>query len=134
MRLKRSGSGTACVGNQHRRLYLHKSPVIQEVTNLLNDLRALDKGLTTLLVHDQIHITLSVTHIRIGKTMIFLRKDLQTLGQKCHLGCMDGNLTGHGTENSTLHTIDIADIRFFKSGICLFTDGIPGNIDLCTAL
>ena len=62
-----------------------------------DDLGTLYKSIFHICVHDQVHITLTVTDIGVGQTVEFLRKDLQALGQQNHAAGMDRNFTGFGT-------------------------------------
>ena len=79
MSLKWTGSGTACIRNQSRGLHFHEISACQEGTNLFDNLRTFDKSVLYIFVHDQIHISLTITHICIRNSVIFLRKDLQAL-------------------------------------------------------
>ena len=130
MSLKGACCCSTCIGNQSWSLHFHEISSCQEVTDLFNDLGTFDEGILYILVHNQIYISLTITHIRIGNSMIFLRKNLKTLAQKRHLLCMNGNLTGLGTECIALHTIDITNIRFLKICVALFSDGVSCHIDL----
>ena len=79
MCLKWSGSCTTSIGNQHWSLYFHEVTASKEVSDLFNDLRTLDKYVLALLVHDQVYISLTITHICVCQSVEFLRKDLQAL-------------------------------------------------------
>ena len=77
MRLKRSCRGAAGVLHQHRRLDLHKAPVVQKAADGGDDLGALDKGLLDLAVHDQVGVALTITGVGIGQAVVFFGQDLQ---------------------------------------------------------
>ncbi|CDD55040.1 putative uncharacterized protein [Clostridium sp. CAG:43] len=130
MGLKWTCSSTAGIGYQGRCLYLHKVSSRKEVTDLFEDQGTFDKCLLNIFVHDQIHISLAITHIRIGNTMIFLRKNLQALRKQGHLLCMDGDLTGLGTECKSFYAVDITNIGFLEVCIGLLADCIFCHIDL----
>ena len=49
--------------------------------------------------------------------MEFLGKYLEALGKKYHLRRMNGHFTGHGPENITLYSEDIADIGLLEISI-----------------
>ena len=76
MCLKRSCSCTACVGNQHWCLHFHEVTSCKEITDFLKDLGTFDEYLLAVLVHDKIHISLTITGICICQSVEFLRKDL----------------------------------------------------------
>ena len=76
MCLKRSCSCTACVGNQHWCFHFHEVTSCKEITDFLKDLGTFDEYLLTVLVHDKIHISLTITGICICQSVEFLRKDL----------------------------------------------------------
>ena len=132
--LKGSCGSAACIGYQHRCLHFHEVSRIQEVTDLLDDLGSLDKGLPGLCVHDQVHISLAITGVGIGQSVEFLGQDLEALGQHGHLHSMNGYLAGHGAEYISLYSIDISDIRFLEICICICSNCISCNIYLNIAL
>ena len=76
MCLKRSCSGTTGVGNQHWCLNFHEVTSCKEVTDLFDDLGTFDEYILAVLVHDKIHISLTITSICICQPVEFLRKDL----------------------------------------------------------
>ena len=76
MSLKRSCSCTACVGYQHGSLNFHEALTIQILTDCRNDLGTLDESILYLCVHDQVYVSLTISQISIGQTVILLRKDL----------------------------------------------------------
>ena len=79
MRLKRTRRRTAGIRNQHRGLHFHKSFAIKIFTNGADDTGTFNKRILYFRIHNQIHITLTITYICISQTMEFLRKNLQTL-------------------------------------------------------
>ena len=48
-----------------------KSPSAKEITDFLKDLGTFDEYVLAVLVHDKIHISLTITGIRIGQSMEF---------------------------------------------------------------
>ena len=46
------------------------------MTDTADDFRTFYESLFYILVHDKIHITLTITHIGIGQSMELLRKDI----------------------------------------------------------
>ena len=76
MSLKWTGSSTTGVGYHCWCLYLHEISSSKEGTDLFDDLGTFDESLLNILVHDQIHISLTITHIGIGNSMIFFWKNL----------------------------------------------------------
>ena len=51
------------IGNQHWSLYFHEVTASKEVSDLFNNLRALDKYVLAVLVHDKVYISLTITGI-----------------------------------------------------------------------
>ena len=80
MRLKRPCRSPACIAHKHRRLHLKEPLSVQMPPDCTYDLRTLDKCIPYLRVHNEIHIPLTVAHIRIRQPVELLRKDLKTLG------------------------------------------------------
>ena len=76
MCLKRSCCCTTCVGNQHRCFHFHEISACEEITDLLDDLGALDENFLAVLIHDQIHISLTIAGIRICQSVELLRQNL----------------------------------------------------------
>ena len=81
MCLKWSCGCTTGIGDKHWGLNLHKALSIQIAANAADYLGTLDKSIFNVFIHDQIDITLTITSICVSQSMIFLRKDLQTLRQ-----------------------------------------------------
>src|SRR5574344_491815 len=130
MCLERTGGSAAGICHQHRCLHFQEVLTVEIAADGTDDLRTLYKGLTDILVHDQICITLSVTDIGIGQSVPFFRQRLQALGHQCHLFCMNGDFTGLCLEHKSLYPYNIADIKLFKISIRLFSQRIAGNINL----
>ena len=130
MRLKRSCRCTTRIGNKHWCFNLHEILCSKETTDSSENLWTLNKCISALLVHNKVHISLTITCVCICKSMILLRKNLQALRKKCQLLCMDRNFTGFCTENVTLHTVNVSDIRLLKICIILLTYSISCYIYL----
>ena len=85
-------------------------------------------------VHDQIGVTLAITHVCIGQAMELLRKNLQTLAEQCHIGHMDRDLAGLGAEHFAGDADDIADIIFLEILILFLAHVVSGHVALDIAL
>ena len=79
MGLKRSRSCTTGIGNQHWSFHFHEITAVKEVTDLFENLGTFNKYILAFLIHDQVYISLTITHICICQSVELLRKDLQTL-------------------------------------------------------
>src|SRR5699024_1372603 len=79
MCLKRSCCCSACVCHKHWSLNFQESLRIQVFPDTAQNFGTFDKCIFYLAVHDQIHISLSVSCICICQAVEFLRKHLQTL-------------------------------------------------------
>ena len=134
MGLKRTCSRTAGISYQHRGLHFHKSASIQEIADLLEDLRTFYKGVFYFRIHDEIHISLTITDIRVGQSVKFLRQNLQTLGQQYDGLCVNGDLSHLGAEYGTFDSDNITDIHLLEISISLFAYAVSGNIRLDIAL
>ena len=133
MGLKRPCGSAASIGNQHRGLHFHKALSAQIFADGSQYPGTLDEGILHLCVHDQVHVALAVTHIRICQAMELLRKHLKALGKKGHLCGMNGYLACLGGKGSSLHTHDIADVHFLEILIRLLTHAVPCHINLDAA-
>ena len=79
MCLERSCSCSSGILYKHRSLYFHKAFISKIFTDCSKDLGTFNKGILYFRVHDQIHISLTITSICVCQSMELLRKDLQTL-------------------------------------------------------
>ena len=134
MCLERSCCCTACIGYKHRRLYFHEAAAVKEVTDFLKNLGTFDKCISDFRIHDQIHITLTITNICVCQAMELLRKCMQTLGKERDLCCMNRNLTCLCLENFALDANDITDIKLLECLIGLCTQFISCYIRLNISL
>ena len=80
MCLERSCGCTTCICHQHRGLHLHKSLAVQVFTDAADDLGTFDESVLYFRVHDQVHISLTVTQVCVGQTVELLRQNLEALG------------------------------------------------------
>ena len=133
MGLKGPCGSASRVGNQHRSLHFHEALSAQIFPDSSQNPGTLDEGILHLRVHDQVHVTLTVTHIRIRQAMEFLRKHLKALGKKGYLRGMNGYLTCLGGKGLPLYPHDIADVHFLEILIRLLTHAVPCHIDLNAA-
>ena len=134
MGLKGPGRRAAGVGHQHGGLHLHEAAAVQEIADLLKNLGTLDKGVPNFGIHDQIHIALTVTDIRVGKAMELLWKNLKALGQQNHLRRMDGLLAGLGGECGSLDSHKITDIQLLEILVLLLAHAVSRHVSLDVAL
>ena len=78
--LKWLGRGAAGNGLHHWSLDLDVSPLIQEISNLADDLRPLEKHFLNVRICDQIQITLPVTNLRVSQAMPLLGRRPEGFG------------------------------------------------------
>ncbi len=134
MSLERTSRCTAGIADEHRCLHFHEVSAVEEVTDLLNDLGSLNECILDLRIYDEVEVTLTVTHICVRQTVVLFRKDLQGLGEELELFCVNGDLTGSGSENITLDADDIADVHLLEILIVIYAEGISCNVELDVAL
>ena len=132
MRLKRARRRTAGIRNQHRGLHFHKSSAVEEIADLLNDLRALYKRVLHFRVHDEIDVSLA--GIRIRQAVELLRQHLQALREQRHGRSVNGNLAGLRLKHLAAHANDVADVKFLKILVAVFAYGVTRHIALDAAL
>ena len=108
------GSGAAGNGVQHRRLYLHIAPFIQEVPDVLDELGPDDEVSLHLRVHDQIHIPLAVPELQICQAVELLRQGQQRLAQQRDVLGPDTHLAPLGAEHLTLDAHDVTDVELLE--------------------
>ena len=130
MCLKRSCRSSPGICNKHRSLHFHKSFAVQISADRADDLRTFDKCIFRFRIHDKIHISLTITHICIRQSMELLRKNLKTLGKKCYMRCMNGNLSCFCLEYLSFDSDHITDIKFLKFFIIFLTDAVSCYIRL----
>ena len=134
MRLERPCSGAAGILHQHRCLHLHESLSVQIPADRADDLGTLDKGILHLRIHDQIHISLTVTQIRIGQPMELLRKDLEALRKQCDAACMDGLLPCLCRKDLTLDSYKVAYVKLLKVLVHILPYAVSRHVALDVAL
>ena len=134
MRLKRTRRRTAGIRNQHRGLHFHKSSAVEEIADLLNDLRALYKRVLHFRVHDEIDVSLAVAHIGVRQAVELLRQHLQALREQRHSRSVNGNLAGFCLEHLAAHADDVADVKFLKILVAVFAHSVTRHIALDAAL
>jgi len=59
---------------QNRRFHFNVAMTIQIATNLTDDLAAFHESVKAIFITDQIQITLTVTLLDVGKSMVFVRE------------------------------------------------------------
>ena len=94
MCIKGSGCCSTGIANQHRCLHFHEITGIKEITDFLDNLGTLDKGILYLRIHNQIHISLAITGIGVCQSVVLLRQNLKALGEHGNFCCMYRNLAG----------------------------------------
>ena len=130
MRDERTGSCTAGVVHQNRRLDLHEVPAGQEVTDLTQNRRSLVENLAALRVHDEVDISLAVTGIGILQTMEFLRERVERLGEQGELLRVHGDFPCLRLKRKALYADDVADIEALEFRVVLVSEVVAGDIDL----
>ena len=99
-----------------------------------DDPGTLYKGVLYFRIHNQIHITLTISCIGICQSVILLRQNLQALGEQYKLLCMDGNLTGLRLKYDAFDSDDITDIQLLECLVFLFAYAVTCNVALDTPL
>ena len=130
MSFERAGGSSSCVVDQNRSLNFHESFSVKEMTYTGDYCGTLPEHFLRLRVSDQVQISLSVYRIGIGKAVKLLRKRPEGFAQQYQFRCMDGDLSGLGTENIPFDSEYIAYIPFLETGIGLFPDVVPAGIYL----
>ena len=133
MRLKRSAAApphSAPAWGFH----LHEALAVQIIPDTAEDPGTFDEGVLHIRVHNQIHVSLTVTEIRVGQSVELLGKDLQTLGQQGYGSGMYGNLAGFRGEYFALDADDVADIILLEILVRIFADAVSGHIGLDASL
>ena len=130
MCLERSCSGSARICHEHRSLHFHKSLSVQIFPDRTQDFGTLDKCIFYVRIHDQIHISLTVTQIGIRQPMELLREDLQTLRKQRDLCRMDRHLSGLCSEYFSLDSDHITHVKFLEIFICFLAHAVSCNVRL----
>ena len=106
-------------GMHHRRLHFQVIPVIQKVTNRLNDPGSVNKGLFHLRVDDEVNIALPVTQFDILETMPFFGKWLQGLGEQGQGIRKQGELSRSRFGDFPPDPDNIADVKLTKGFVMI---------------
>ena len=130
MRLKGSCGRSARIVHKHGSLDLDKIPVCEKASDLVDDPGALHKYRAAVLVHDEIHIALTVTDIRVLQAVEFLRQRIEGLGEERELFRMNADLPHFRGEDKALHADQITDVQLFKAAVSVLSEGVPRDIDL----
>ncbi len=104
----------------HRRLDFQKTALVKELTDVGDDGRAqLERGACRL-VHDQVHITLSVAGFLIGQPVKLFRQGLQRFSQQAQRIDFNGQFAGLGFEHHTFGAENIAQIPILERLVATF--------------
>ena len=124
----------ACIGHQKRSLHLHEALSVQITADAADNSGTFDKGILHFAVHDQVGVTLTITHVGVSQSMELLRKNLKALAEQCHIGHMDRDLAGLSAEHFAGDADDIADIIFLEILILFLAHVVSGHVALDIAL
>ena len=121
---------TACIFHKHRCLHFHEISSGKEITDFTENLGALHKNRTAIFIHDEIHIALAITGIRILQTVELFRKRIEGLGEQNNLLPVNGNLTCLGLKHKAGNFYNISYIQLLIGLVFLFSKTFPTHIDL----
>ena len=130
MGLERLGRGTTRNGLQHRRFHFEEITLAEELTNMGDHLGTHAEGLAHLLVHDQVHIALTVTLFGIGQAVELVRQRAQRLGQQAHVGHFHVKIALAGTGQGAFGGEDVARVPGFHRFQRLGRQGLAVDVDL----
>jgi hypothetical protein len=129
VRAERPGVRAAQHRVHHGRFDFHVAAVVQELADVLDDLRAGSKDLPGLLVHDKVHVAHPVALLHVlqavplfGQRMLGLRQDAVFPG-------LDGQFAGPRAEQHAAHAHDVADVGQFQALEGRLVDGVL--LDVC---
>src|SRR5436190_11507363 len=128
--LKWLGRGAAGNGLHHWSLDLDVSPLIQEISNLADDLRPLEKHLLNVRICDQIQITLPVTNLRVSQAVPLLGRRPEGFGQYDERGEFDRDFASFSGKQVAARADEITEVKVAED-IELF---VAENILLCIDL
>ena len=131
---KGSGVGAAGDHGENRSFHFKIAPVIQELSDAFNDHSSLAEYLPYVFIHDEVHISLTISHVRIGQTVEFFREDLYGFREKHDFRRSDGDLPRLRPEYRTFNSHDIADIIGLKNLIFFRRNIVSGHEALNSAL
>ena len=115
---------TACISHKHGCLHLHEALSVQVTPDSGDNLASLYKGILNIRIHDEIHISLTVTKVRIGHSVELLRKRLQVLTEQHCLNRMNRYLSLLCTEHISLNTDDVTYVILLEVCIGFLTERI----------
>ena len=130
MRHKRAGIRADFDRLKNRRIDLQEALCVEELTQRLENLAALDERVLDLRIDDGIDIALTIAHILVAQTVPLLRQHAQRLAQQRQAVGVNGHLTRLGAENDALDAEDIADIHRLEIGVHVLADILAADIRL----
>ena len=117
-------------GVQDGGLHFHVAPVVQEVTEVLDELRAQLEGLAHVGVDDQVHVALTIAGLPVGQAVELFGQGTQALGQQLHFAGADGDLTLLGFEHLALDAHDVADVALLEPAVFVLTHQVLADVQL----
>ena len=134
MRHKRAGIRADFDRLKNRRIDLQEALCVEELTQRLENLAALDERVLDLRIDNGIDITLTIAHILVAQTVPLLRQHAQRLAQQRQAVGVNGHLTRLGAENDALDAEDIADIHRLEIGVHVLAHVFAAHIRLNLAV
>src|SRR5207302_4813735 len=114
----------------HGRLDFNEAARIQKAADGLDNFASFHEHRTHILIHHQVHITLAIAQLDIGKAVPLLRKRQQVFGQESYVFHMNGQFTSTGAEEITTHADVVAQVEQLIERKPLFADEVELHIDL----
>jgi hypothetical protein len=101
----------------HGRLDLEEAEVVEELADVVDDTSALDEDLATLLVHDQVEVTLAVTLLLVLEAEVLLGELVEVGREENDVLGGDGELVALGTKGVTGDTENVAATEEVVDGL-----------------
>ena len=136
VRHERPGNRSSRHGLHHRGFHFEVILRIQERANVGHYLRANAKNPATVLVHDQVGVTLAIANLLVRQAVEFFRQRTQRFRQQAHVVCFDRQFPGVGFEQGANGANDVPDIPLLELLIDALRQpvALQANLYLCRAV
>ena len=119
-----TGGGTTRNGAKNRGLDLHEALGVTIGADTTDDRGTGKSDSSRVIVDDEVNIAFSATVLKVGKTMEFLRKRLQALGDVGVFGDADREFSRAGDHERPLKADDVAKVRKFEDLVIILADNV----------
>ena len=134
MRDERPGRRADLEGAEHRRVDLEEAVGIEVLADRLDDLRARDKGLAHVRVHDHVQIPLAIAQVGVLEAVELLRQRVQALREQRDLPGVHGHLAQARAEHRAADADHVSEVEVLEARVGVLADVVRPDVDLYLAV